>query len=54
MEGWRNGSASASRAEGWVFESLTLHFFKYFTHVTNPRCKKLLIKLIINNFLTTN
>ena len=25
-EGWRNGSASASRAEGWVFESLTLHF----------------------------
>ncbi|CAG8459110.1 1313_t:CDS:2 [Cetraspora pellucida] len=23
MGGWRNGSASASRAEGWVFESLT-------------------------------
>ncbi|KXN71531.1 zf-DHHC-domain-containing protein [Conidiobolus coronatus NRRL 28638] len=27
MTRWRNGSASASRAEGWEFESLTRHTF---------------------------
>ena len=30
---WRNGSASDSRSEGWVFESLRPHtFYFYFFH----------------------
>ena len=37
---WRNGSASDSRSEGWVFESLRPHLFFIF-------CKKAIVLLFI-------